>query len=332
MEKDDEVKGSGNSLDFGARMYDSRIGRFRSVDPKTASYPHYTPYSFAGNKPITHIDKNGEHEWNIIVNPDANGTIQSTEISLVRTGAIGVTSRGNIGGDVVHYRNGNNGNRIANYMVGVNGGYLFNNEQSVINSAIATNPLPAGAGNTSWPAGIGTLEKIIYNNQTQTMTILSRAGWQTPQSFGLSTVPRASLFTNSPNLTPSFSSGADQTTFQNYANQYNANNNANFQVTASSQSVMFTGPNLTTQQQQFNSNLTTLLTNRANFLRNQLISSGVPASNISTMINPGGGAGGATISMNPLQSTTQQINPTNGSTGTSNGDNVNNVPATIGTL
>jgi hypothetical protein len=26
-ERDDEVKGSGNSLDFGARIYDSRLGR-----------------------------------------------------------------------------------------------------------------------------------------------------------------------------------------------------------------------------------------------------------------------------------------------------------------
>ncbi len=31
-EKDDEVKGEGNSLDFGARMYDSRLGRFLSID------------------------------------------------------------------------------------------------------------------------------------------------------------------------------------------------------------------------------------------------------------------------------------------------------------
>jgi RHS repeat-associated protein len=35
MEKDDEVKGSGNSLDFGSRIYDARTGRWLSVDPVT---------------------------------------------------------------------------------------------------------------------------------------------------------------------------------------------------------------------------------------------------------------------------------------------------------
>jgi len=40
-------------------MYDSRIGRFLSVDPLTASYPWYTPYQFAGNQPIVAIDLDG---------------------------------------------------------------------------------------------------------------------------------------------------------------------------------------------------------------------------------------------------------------------------------
>ena len=61
-EKDDEVKGSGNSYDFGARIYDPRIGRFLSIDPLIKSYPWYTPYQFAGNSPISKIDQDGEHE------------------------------------------------------------------------------------------------------------------------------------------------------------------------------------------------------------------------------------------------------------------------------
>jgi RHS repeat-associated protein len=39
MEKDDEVKGVGNSLDFGARIYDSRLGRWLSVDPLSYKFP-----------------------------------------------------------------------------------------------------------------------------------------------------------------------------------------------------------------------------------------------------------------------------------------------------
>ena len=31
MEKDDEVKGSGNSYDFGERIYDSRLAKFLSI-------------------------------------------------------------------------------------------------------------------------------------------------------------------------------------------------------------------------------------------------------------------------------------------------------------
>jgi len=68
MEKDDEFKGEGNSYDFGARMYDSRIGRFLSVDPRTNEFPHIAPYVFAGNKPINHIDFGGEHEFLMIYN------------------------------------------------------------------------------------------------------------------------------------------------------------------------------------------------------------------------------------------------------------------------
>lgn len=61
-ENDNEVKGTGNQQDYGMRIYDPRLGRFLSVDPLTKSYPHYTPYSFAGNKPISFTDRDGEEE------------------------------------------------------------------------------------------------------------------------------------------------------------------------------------------------------------------------------------------------------------------------------
>lgn len=60
MEKDDELKGSGNSYDFGARIYDSRIGRFLSIDPKASFLPGIAPYQFAFNNPLLFIDENGE--------------------------------------------------------------------------------------------------------------------------------------------------------------------------------------------------------------------------------------------------------------------------------
>ena len=45
MEKDDEIKGTGNSYDFGARMYDSRLGRWFAIAPLSHMYPNMSDYS-----------------------------------------------------------------------------------------------------------------------------------------------------------------------------------------------------------------------------------------------------------------------------------------------
>ena len=59
MERDDEVKGQGNSVNYKYRMHDPRIGRFFAIDPLTAKYPHYTPYSFSGNRVIDAVELEG---------------------------------------------------------------------------------------------------------------------------------------------------------------------------------------------------------------------------------------------------------------------------------
>lgn len=63
QEKVNEIAGIGNSLDFGERMYDSRIARFTSRDPLSGKFPYYSPYQFAGNKPIVAIDLDGLEEF-----------------------------------------------------------------------------------------------------------------------------------------------------------------------------------------------------------------------------------------------------------------------------
>jgi Tuberculosis necrotizing toxin len=51
--------------DYGFRPYLPALGRFFSVDPLASAFPWYTPYQFAGNKPINSIDLDGLEEWEV---------------------------------------------------------------------------------------------------------------------------------------------------------------------------------------------------------------------------------------------------------------------------
>jgi RHS repeat-associated protein len=47
---------------YGARYYSPWLCRFVSVDPLAGKYPFYTPYQYAGNKPINKTDRDGLEE------------------------------------------------------------------------------------------------------------------------------------------------------------------------------------------------------------------------------------------------------------------------------
>jgi RHS repeat-associated protein len=61
-ENDNEVKGVGDQIDYGMRVYDPRAGRFMSGDPVTSAYAMLTPYQYASNRPVDGIDFDGK-EW-----------------------------------------------------------------------------------------------------------------------------------------------------------------------------------------------------------------------------------------------------------------------------
>jgi RHS repeat-associated protein len=59
QEKDDEIKGEGNSINFKYRMHDPRINRFFAIDPLASKYPWNSPYAFSENNLIRFIELEG---------------------------------------------------------------------------------------------------------------------------------------------------------------------------------------------------------------------------------------------------------------------------------
>jgi RHS repeat-associated protein len=73
-ENDNDVKGEGNQQDYGMRIYDSRLGKFLSVDPLQKKFPELSTYQFASNKPINSIDLDGMEAKEVYQFVYADGT------------------------------------------------------------------------------------------------------------------------------------------------------------------------------------------------------------------------------------------------------------------
>lgn len=139
-EKDDEVKGVGNSLDFGARIYDSRTGRWLSVDPLWMYYIPVTPFNFALNNPITLFDEDG----NVIV--DSRGNKVIVTLSKTKDGSI-----------VTNYNYEKTGKAVTDK-------YFLNNGKKIIDAMVVTK--------TGWDEVQGLMKKkynirLHYDTKTK---------------------------------------------------------------------------------------------------------------------------------------------------------------------
>jgi len=80
QEMDDEINVDGGSYDFGARIYDGRLGRWLSLDPIFAKYPWFSPYVYVGDNPIYWIDKDGR---DLYATNEADKELVTQSVALV---------------------------------------------------------------------------------------------------------------------------------------------------------------------------------------------------------------------------------------------------------
>ncbi len=75
-EKDKDI--SVGDLDFGARIYDGRIGRWLSLDPLQRKYPNESHYAYVSGSPLIFADKDGRDKIITITYIDKDGKSGTT--------------------------------------------------------------------------------------------------------------------------------------------------------------------------------------------------------------------------------------------------------------
>lgn len=78
MEKDDE--NNSGAYDFGARVYDGRLGRWFSLDPLFKKYPNESNYIFVSNNPIIYMDIKGMDKIITYIIKTEAGTLTRTVV------------------------------------------------------------------------------------------------------------------------------------------------------------------------------------------------------------------------------------------------------------
>jgi RHS repeat-associated protein len=86
QERDDELKGEGNSLNYEFRMHDPRVGRFFAIDPLFKSYPEISPYAFSENRPIDSGELEGLERYYAADGSKAGNVGKSQEVRVLAAG------------------------------------------------------------------------------------------------------------------------------------------------------------------------------------------------------------------------------------------------------
>ncbi|CAG5084057.1 RHS repeat domain-containing protein [Parvicella tangerina] len=99
MERDDEEKGAGNSINYKYRMHDPRLGRFFAVDPLVSEYPWNSPYAFSENSVVAFVELEGLERYYA-----ANGSLigqygDNPQVRIIRSDGVEKKARAYFNGD-----------------------------------------------------------------------------------------------------------------------------------------------------------------------------------------------------------------------------------------
>jgi RHS repeat-associated protein len=147
QEKDDEMKGEGNSVNYTFRMHDPRMGRFFAVDPLFNYFPYNSVYAFSENKLIQCIELEGKQAIMIIGITHAT---DNNQLVLVFAGD-----------DQIKY------NASASYSLRVPAGMLGNTEELIFTTDEFNN-LDFGYQQLQKIFGNG---KLTYSNDQNTISL-----------------------------------------------------------------------------------------------------------------------------------------------------------------
>lgn len=159
QEKDDELKGDGNSINFTLRMHDSRIGRFFAVDPLAGKFAWFSPYVFSENKVLENRELEGGETINstwylsgnrgyvivlqmasppgpLVINRAvvaANGTVGAgTRVNTITTNGASTPEGYLLGRGGHHWSSSNTGNSFFNPTSYSQGGNPYSNYRPIL--------------------------------------------------------------------------------------------------------------------------------------------------------------------------------------------------------